>query len=97
MTDAISAKFADLQQLREAVASARASLEAGRSDWMSFTNGEMSAAWADGAGDQNQTRNMGWSNVGQSNEDYLNSLDRAINETEIELRTARDRARIAMT
>lgn len=96
MNDAISAKFGDLQQLREAVATARASLEAGRSEWMGFTNGQMSAAWADGGGDQNQMRNGSWSNVGQSNEDFLNQLDRAIDQTEQELRGAVMRARSAM-
>lgn len=96
MTDAISAKFGDLQQLREAVATARASLEAGRSDWMGFTNGQMATGWADGGGDQNQMRNGSWSNVGQSNEDFLNQLDRAIDQTEQELRGAVMRARSAM-
>jgi hypothetical protein len=96
MNDAISAKFGDLQQLREAVATARASLEAGRSDWMSFTTGQMSTGWGDGAGDQNQLRNGSWSNVGQSNEDFLNQLDRAIDQTEMELRGAVQRARSAM-
>jgi hypothetical protein len=96
MNDSISAKFGDLQQLREAVATARASLEAGRSDWMSFTTGQMSTGWGDGAGDQNQMRNSGWSNMGQSNEDFLNDLDRAIDQTEMELRGAVQRARTAM-
>lgn len=94
--DAISVKFAHLEELRQAITTARNHLVTNREDWMGYTTNTMSVGWADAAGDQNQLRNANFSDYGTKNEEFLDALDKAVDAAKEELRGAVQRARAAM-
>jgi hypothetical protein len=94
--DAISVKFEHLQELRDAINRAQASLNTTRTEWMNFTTGTMSMGWADDAGDANQFRNADFSKYGEENELFLQRLMQAVERTEQELRSAVARARASI-
>jgi hypothetical protein len=94
--DAISVKFENLQELRNAIQTAQTMLNQNRSDWMTFTTNTMAAGWADDAGDANQFRNMDFSKYGEENETFLANLMAAVEKAEDELRGAVQRSRAAI-
>lgn len=94
--DAISVKFENLQELRQAILNAQNSLMQNREDWMSFTTNTMAVGWADDAGEANQFRNADFSTYGQKNEEFLQNLMQAVEKAEQELRGAVQRARAAI-
>jgi hypothetical protein len=94
--DAISVKFASLQELRTAIQQAQTMLNANRTEWMNFTTGTMAVAWADDAGLSNQDRNMEFSKYGDANEQFLAQLTSAVDKAEMALRDAVARARAAI-
>lgn len=94
--DAISVKFENLQDLRDAIQTAQGSLNENRTNWMSFTTGTMQVGWADDAGEANQFRNADFSSYGEENERFLASLMQAVEQAEQELRGAVQRARSAI-
>lgn len=96
-SEAISVKFAHLQQLRDGINTAMASLNSTRTDWMSFTNGTMSTAWDDDAGLANQIRNADFSKFGEENEIWLQNLAKAVDQAEQELRAAVAQSRAAIS
>lgn len=95
-TNAISVKFANLQELRTAIANAQNLLNQNRTTWMSFTNNTMTAGWADSAGEANQFRNANFSKYGEENELFLANLMSAVQKAEDELRGAVARSRAAI-
>lgn len=94
--DAVSVKFENLQELRQALLTAQNSLNQTRGDWMTYTTGTMATGWADDAGEANQFRNMDFSNYGEKNEEFLQNLMNAVDQAEQELRGAVQRARAAI-
>jgi hypothetical protein len=94
--DAISVKFAHLQELKEALLNAQNSLNQTRTDWMTYTTGTMTVGWADDAGEANQFRNADFSTYGEKNEEFLQNLMKAVDQAEQELRGAVQRARAAI-
>jgi hypothetical protein len=97
--DAISAKFADLQELHDAILKAQNDLGTTRGDYMRFQTGTMTVGWADTAGEENQIRNSGFDQYGQMNEEFLGNLRVAV-ERSIELlrgAVVRSQAAIAAT
>ncbi len=94
--DAISVKFANLQELRTAILNAQNSLNQNRTDWMTYTNNTMAVGWADDAGEANQFRNADFSKYGEENELFLQNLMQAVEQAEQELRGAVQRARAAI-
>ena len=94
--DAISVKFENLQELKEALLNAQNSLNTTRTDWMTYTTGTMNVGWADAAGEANQFRNADFSTYGEKNEEFLANLMKAVDAAEQELRGAVQRARAAI-
>jgi len=94
--DAVSVKFENLQELRQALLTAQNSLNQNRGDWMTYTTGTMATGWADDAGEANQFRNMDFSSYGEKNEEFLQNLMQAVDQAEQELRGAVQRARAAI-
>lgn len=94
--DAISVKFENLQELRQAISGAQLALQQNREAWMGFTTGTMSAAWADDGGMANQDRNISFSQYGSDNEEFLGNLMKAVDAAEAELRAAVQRGKAAI-
>jgi hypothetical protein len=95
--DAISVKFAHLEELQQAITTARNNLLDNRETWMSFTNNTMSVGWADAAGEQNLFRNADFSDYGTKNEEFLDALNQAVESAKEELRGAVQRSLSYMT
>lgn len=96
LPDAISVKFENLQELRQAINEAQLALQQNRESWMGFTTGTMSVAWADAAGAANQDRNVNFSQYGLDNEEFLANLSKAVDAAEAELRAAVQRGKAAI-
>jgi hypothetical protein len=94
--DAISVKFENLQELKEALINAQNSLMQNREGWMTYTTNTMAMGWADDAGEANQFRNADFSSYGEQNEEFLQNLMKAVDSAEQELRAAVQRARAAI-
>lgn len=94
--DAISVKFENLQELRNAIQEAQFALQQNRETWMNFTTGTMAAAWADDAGATNQDRNVSFSQYGLDNEEFLANLMKAVEAAENELRIAVQQGKAAI-
>jgi hypothetical protein len=94
--DTISVKFADLQELHDAILKAEYSLQQTRGDYMSFQNGTMTTAWDDDAGLQSLLRNGNFSQYGEDNETFLRGLRGAVEEAQRLLRDAVARAKAGM-
>jgi hypothetical protein len=94
--DTISVKFADLQELEDAITKAESSLAQTRSDYMAFQNGTMTTAWEDDAGFVSLMRNGNFSQYGEDNETFLRGLRGAVEEAKRLLQDAVQRSKAGM-
>ena len=95
-SDAISVKFDNLHELRNAIQEAQFALQQNRETWMNYTTGTMAAAWADEGGAANQDRNVTFSQYGSDNEEFLANLMKAVQAAEDELRIAVQQGKAAI-
>lgn len=90
--DAISVKFADLQNLRAAIAKARAELNTARTNQASYTLNTENQNWDDEAFLAKFGRHQHNQKFGEDIEEKLNATERAIDATEQNLMGAVQRS-----